>query len=125
MEHTVTDGEQKLSEYAKKLYHASALENWGAIVAAKLAPVFADPAEIDARKRQLEYDLDQNGVWKYGEKFTPEHFQKAQTLEKAGKLSHGAADIIKYLKPEKLAEIINTIAESRPGKLGGEKPISA
>ena len=73
---------------------------------------YANPTELDARKKELEYDMEKLGIKKYEEDFTDTHYQKILELQKQGKLSSGADQFLRMIKPEYLKLIMNTIAEN-------------
>jgi hypothetical protein len=108
--HAITDGVDLMSDKAKKLYKDSFKED-------KLNQQFSDymssPTELDARKKVFEYELEKNGIWKYGEIFTKEHLEKALKLSKEGKLSGDSNLFLDYIKHEKIPDIMNTIASNQ------------
>jgi len=122
MEHEITDGGLGMSERAKTLYQEAYN---GPRKDTKNGAYFSQPTELDARKKSFEFELEKNGVWKYGEPFTQEHLQKALQLEKEGKLTNDSQVFINYLKHDKIPEIMNTIAENRTVSPGGEASIKA
>ena len=73
-----------------------------------------DPAELDARKTEFEYELEKLNVWKYGETFTKEHLKEALRLQGGRKLSLGSEDFLLYLGAKKnvdlFIKIMNTLA---------------
>lgn len=107
LEHAVTDQEEHMSVYAKRLYARSYA---GPDTSTPDGKYFSRPTEMDARKRVFEYELERNGIWKYGETFTEEHLQKAIDLDIKGKLSAGATEFLLFTKPENIPVIMNTIA---------------
>lgn len=70
---------------------------------------FTNPTEIDARKRQLENDLESAGVWKYGELFTEKTLDDIKKLGAQGALSGGSIEFLMLIKPENLPGIMNTV----------------
>lgn len=122
MEHEVTEGERGMSETAKRLYKEAYA---GVGSETKIGAYLSKPEELDARKRVFEYELERNGIWKYGESFTQEHLQKALELRKAGKLTDDSQVFLDLLKPEKIPEIMNTIAGNRIPEQGKDKARSA
>ena len=73
---------------------------------------FNRTTERDARKKQLEYDLEKFGIKKYGEEFNDSHYEKILELQKAGKLSHGADQFVRMTEPEFFKKIMNEIASN-------------
>lgn len=73
---------------------------------------YSNPTEMDARKKQFEYDMERLGVKKYGEEFNDEHYKKIIELENEGKFSDGASEFIQIIKPEFMKQIMNEIADS-------------
>ncbi len=68
---------------------------------------FGDPTELDARKKELEFKMEELGIKKYGEEFTEKHLRKLLKLQKKGMIQN---DFLKMTKPEYLIKIMNTIA---------------
>lgn len=122
MEHEVTEGERGMSETAKRLYKEAYA---GVGSETKIGAYLSKPEELDARKRVFEYELERNGIWKYGESFTQEHLQKSLELRKAGKLTDDSQVFLDLLKHEKIPEIMNTIAGNRIPEQGKDKARSA
>lgn len=110
LKHAMTEGGW-LSNKALKLYAEAFVPS--PKIGKKSDEYVIDRGEIDAWKGEFEYELEKNGVWKYGENFTQEHLQKALKLQKEGKLSDQSESFLNYLKHEKIPEIMNTIAEQR------------
>lgn len=108
--HAMTDGGENISDHAKKLYAESYI---GPDVSTEDGKYLSKPTELDARKRVFEYELETNGIWQYGQPFTADHLAKALQLQKEGKFSQDAIDFLANLKPDKIPEIMNTIAENR------------
>jgi hypothetical protein len=67
-------------------------------------------SERYSRREVLIKDLENLGVWKYGQPFTQADYQKALELQKAGKLSRNGDQFIRMTKPEKFLDVMNTIA---------------
>lgn len=109
-EHAVTDSKIRMSERAKKLYS----ESYEPKGPGGKDEYYSKPWELDARKRTLEYDLERNGVWKYGQPFTEEHLRRALELGAEGKLEQDSVEFLRRIKLEKVVEIMNAIAENRP-----------
>lgn len=74
-----------------------------------------NPTERDARKKELEFEMEKYHIKKYGEAFTDEHYIRLVELLKAGKLSRGSEQFMRLTKPEFMKEIMNTIADSGEG----------
>ncbi len=107
-EHAITDDNKYMSRYAKNLYK----EAYRPLSsdAKEDNEYFSNPTEMNARKRVLEYELEQKGIWKYGETFTKDHLKKAIELMNQDKLSEGTTDFLKRIKLKNLPKIMNTIA---------------
>ncbi len=105
-QHQATDGSRGITEYAKDLY-SKAFDTTNINYK---QDYYSRPTELDARKKQLELELEKYGIKKYGEKFTPEHYKKMLELRKKVSLSQGAVDFIDLIKPEYFEKIMNTIA---------------
>lgn len=71
---------------------------------------YLSPAERDARKRVLEYEMDQLGIKKYDEIFKDEHIDILYELLVRGGLSRGSEEFLRMTKKEYLKQIFNTIA---------------
>lgn len=113
MTHQLTDAEILMSSYAKNLYSKS-------FDATRLTPYeledvlyFLDPTERDARKKVLEYEMDQLGIKKYGEPFTDKHLEILEKFQKEGVLSRGSDEFLRMTKKEYLIQIMNTIARNQ------------
>ncbi|OGE79412.1 MAG: hypothetical protein A2751_05250 [Candidatus Doudnabacteria bacterium RIFCSPHIGHO2_01_FULL_46_14] len=108
LEHAITDSILNMSDYAKKLYGGAYA---GPDRNTRRGEYLSNPTEMDARKRVFEHDLEKNGVWKYGETFTDEHYKKAIELYNARKLSPSAEEFLEIVRPSSISTIINTIAK--------------
>jgi len=73
---------------------------------------FSNPAEMYARKKVFEWDLERLGVKKYGERFTTEHYTKVIKLLREEKMSQGSLEFITIIKPKMLLRVMNEIADS-------------
>lgn len=71
------------------------------------------PTELDARKKELEYDLERHTDWKYGQPFTPKQIEQLQQLRKQGLLSYGSEQFLNVIKPEYLERIMNELADTK------------
>jgi hypothetical protein len=102
-----------MSEYAKNLYSkaydSTKVENT-MLDNRRMREYMGDPTEIDARKKELEHELERLGVKKYGERFTQEHYNKAWELMNKGKLSYQASRFLQIIKAEYIGEIMNNVA---------------
>jgi hypothetical protein len=111
-EHALTDGDREMSDYAKDLYKEAFEKDLKD--GDNMEAYYSDPTELDARKRQLEYDMEKMGIKKYSEPFTIRKFERVMKVYHKGKLSHGARDFLKHInlgnKGEYLKRIMNTIA---------------
>jgi hypothetical protein len=108
LEHAITEQEQGISAYAKKMYQESFVPD---PKNKNLNEYFSSPTELDARKKVFEYELEKFGIWKYSEKFTKEHLDKAIQLDQDRKLSQDSSDFLKYMKHGAIPSIMNTIAK--------------
>jgi len=82
----------------------------------KMDRYIASPAEIYARKKVLDIEMENLGIKKYGEKFTPQTYDNLMEAYKAGKLSSNAEEFIKMIRPEFFEEIFNTISYNSEDK---------
>jgi hypothetical protein len=82
---------------------------------------YGRPPEMDARKKELQYELEKLGVKKYGDTFTKEHYQMLQKLHKEGKLGEGADQFYRMIKPEYFLIIMNTVATVSPTTIPAEE----
>lgn len=73
---------------------------------------YSDPAEIYARKKQFEYDLERFGVKKNEDKFTMEHYKKAILLKEKGLLNEESEIFLYIIKPEMMEKVMNEISKS-------------
>lgn len=73
---------------------------------------FSKPAEMYARKKVFDYDLERLGIKKYGEEFTYDHYLKV--LKAQDQLSLDGLEFLKIIKPEKIVKIMNEIAFNDP-----------
>jgi hypothetical protein len=73
---------------------------------------FLNPIELDARKKEFEYEMEQLGVKKYGDTFTKEHYDQIIKLRGEGKFLDGTDQFIRMIKPEYFIEIMNGIAKN-------------
>lgn len=120
--HESTDGDSLLSSKADSLYRtafdSSMLNKKDEIeIESKYKKeynmtYYGRPTEIDARKKELEYELEKLGVKKYGDTFTKEHYLMLQELHKKGKLGDGADQFYRMIKPEYFLIIMNEIAKN-------------
>lgn len=120
--HDMTNGNDLISEKAKKLYRESfdtsnltsdELKQEIKYLINYNESYFNDPSERDVRKKALEYDMAKFGVKKYGEEFTGEHYKKLLELQKAGLLNEHSSDFLRMTKPEYFLQIMNEIAENK------------
>lgn len=117
-EHQITDGDNLITSYAKNLYKegfslkkAKLTENLIRNNDKKIWESYlSDPTEIDARKKELEFEMDKMLIKKYGEKFTEKHYKALKKLEKDGFLGERPAQFLKIIKHKDLIKIMNTIA---------------
>lgn len=139
-QHATTKGEAEISEYAKQLYKkafispedSSFVKNEKYInplipsyatdvthlnqhdqeAVLKHSSYLSNPTELDARKKQLEYDLERLGIKKYGEPTNDQVIQKMLKAVSLGKLSQGSKDFLFHIKPEYFKQVMNTIASN-------------
>lgn len=72
----------------------------------------SEPTELAARKRQLDYFLEESSIKKYGEIFTKKHYNILIELGKKGKLPFGIVQLLVSIKPEFFEEMMNTLANN-------------
>lgn len=123
--HSMTYGDLLMSDKATELYKKSYTDeklsagekhyddNYKKTYGAEY---YNNATERDARKKQLEYDMDRFGIKKYGEIFNETHYQKLLELQKEGKLSRGAEEFLRMTKPEYMEQIMNEIAANETGE---------
>lgn len=96
-EHATTDANLHMSVYADNLYKQVYV---GPSDKTEEGKYLSDPTEMDARKRNLEHQLEHFGLWKYGEPFTEKHLRKILKLAKEKKLYHDAAKFLEITNPQ-------------------------
>ncbi len=69
-------------------------------------------AERQVRKILLDIELEKQGIKNYGEKFTPEHYQKLKELDEQGKLGRGAGQFFRMTNKTDLEKIMNEVADN-------------
>ncbi len=111
--HDMTIGNFLLSKKAVEMYSESFDKS--RMIPGELERIeyLKDPTERDARKKQLEFELEELGVKKYGEEFTDAHYNKIIELQNLGKFSEGADQFIRMTKPSYFKKIMNEIAERK------------
>lgn len=112
-QHAATRGNQYLSRKAKKLYEESFDNTRLDKIDAGYATYLKEYTERDARKKELEYEAEQMGIIKAGQKITDEDYQKIMELYNKGKFTYGARQFIETTKPEYFLRIMNEIAENQ------------
>ncbi len=110
--HQSTWGNILMSEKAKGLYVESFDETHLSEAEKKMVRYYKNATERDARKKVLEYDMENLGIKKYGEKFTNEHYLKLLKIQKSGKLSADSEEFLRMTKPEYMEKVMNEIAEN-------------
>jgi hypothetical protein len=110
-QHQSTRGNMSMSDYAKDLYKKGfdpTKTTKEIVVNGRTGEeYFGTPTEMDARKKELELDMERFNIKKYGEKFTPKHLESLLKLQKKGIISN---EFLEMTKPEYLLKIMNTIA---------------
>lgn len=106
--HSSTRNGALLSSYARNLYTRS-FQPQRAFSADNLE-YLKDPDERNARKGELEYDMERLGIKKYEEKFSGEHYNKLMEAKKKGLLSQGSVEFLDTTNPLYLDRILHTIA---------------
>lgn len=114
-EHQITYGDFYLSDYAKNLYKSafdsSSVSNFMILKNRTSINYYSDPTELDAEKKQLEFELDRLGIKKYEEEFTMVHYKKIlYGITRGLFISGGAVSFIKHIKHSCIIKIMNTIA---------------
>jgi len=115
-EHEITIGNSRISKYAKDLYKKAfnAKKTTDKIVADGRTEkaYYGEATELDARKKQLEKELESLLIKRYGEKFTKEHYKIILKLIKENEFNFGtdSRKFIELIKPEYIEKIMNTIA---------------
>ena len=112
--HAITKAPLEITDSAwsllKKAYQKQGLFG---IFSAKDDGYYGYPAEMMARKKSLDRDLEKLGIKKYEGEFTSEHQKKLQEAYEKGQLSQDSVDFIKRLKEGYLKKILNEIAENK------------
>ena len=113
--HQSTNSATGMTERAKELYaqaYDSVAVGEGAYQPEKdyWIQYLKNPTELDARKKQLEMEMEKFGIKKYGEVFTKEHYKKIKKLYDEEKLGIGSQEFMMAIKPEYFVEIMNSIA---------------
>ncbi len=109
--HDMTFANMLLSKKALTLYTESFDQSRMSQGELEMIEYLKDPTERDARKKELEFELEKLGVKKYGEEFTDDHYRKMIELQKEQQFSNGADQFIRMTKPEYFKKIMNEIAE--------------
>lgn len=73
---------------------------------------YRSPTELLVRKKNLDRELEQLGIKKYGEKFSDQHYLKLLDLMYQGKLSDDTREFLEHIKSSKLAQVMNDLAVS-------------
>jgi hypothetical protein len=152
LEHGITDGDEKMSDYAESLYkkafsysgddndfineilsklpgitfnnekHLFELaatapqKSKDAYDRYKWMQYLKNPSELDARKKVFEHELEEKGIKKYDEKFTPELFNKIISPEIFNSLSPNSQEFLNHVNETYIYQIMNTVAETNPEK---------
>lgn len=110
--HYVTRGSSGITEYAKNLYK-EALD----LTYLKLRdnPFSLDymqrPEELDAHKKEFEFQFEKLTDWEYGQPFNTQHVKKARQLLNEGKFTSHVQNFLNVVKPEYIEVIMNTLAD--------------
>lgn len=123
-QHKVTEGKRDLSLKAKQLYgKAFSPDKINPELRSQEGYVeyMSDPTEIDARKKQFEYELEKLTDWQYGDPFTEEQVLQVKKLQQEGKFTRGATEFIELIKGEYFIEIMNTLAQNESDQGHGEE----
>lgn len=108
-QHIATLENEGLSDHARKLYSQSYKKSGHT---EEYEKYLQDNSERDARKKQLEYELEQLGIKTYSEPFTQKTFDTMMRLYRKGKFTYGPRQLIEGTKPEYFLQIMNEIAEN-------------
>lgn len=115
--HDMTFANILLSKKALTMYTESFDQSRMSQEELEMIEYLKDPTERDARKKELEFELEKLGVKKYGEEFTDDHYRKMIELQKEQQFSDGADQFIRMTKPEYFRKIMNEIAERKTANL--------
>lgn len=111
--HSVTRAEEGISQRAKDILSAAYLkQGFAHILAAPHDKHFSKPSELLAGKMALERDLERLGIWKYGEKFTRQHYENMMDAFKKGKISRPGGDFIQVIKKHHLGFVLDKVAKT-------------
>lgn len=111
--HDITDGRFGMSEYARKTYKEAFLPE--KLLESERKDYFSEPTELDARKKAVEYFMEQNNIKKYDEEFTEEHTKKLQKLLRRGIVTPhtNVEQFLRMTDSKYWPQIFNTIAENK------------
>ena len=104
-----------LSTYAKNLYKlafdSSKVDGKIIVAIGKTdREYYGDPKELDAMKKELEFELERLEIKKYEETFTHEHYVQIMQLINQGLFtSYRIKVFLKVIRPEFMEQIMNTI----------------
>jgi hypothetical protein len=117
LEHHVTEGEMGISPAAKWLYGRAFNSDYINQTYPEYAEYLSRPEEIDAFKREFEYNLEQITDWKYGEPFTPQLIEQIKKLRDEGKFNNGSQIFLDIIKPGYLMRVMNTLAQNESNQI--------
>jgi hypothetical protein len=114
LQHNATRNKFGMSKHAKELYaHSLNVEEIVTLYGTESderVDYLSNPTEMDARKKVLEWDMEQLGIKKYEDNFTDEHIDQLFDSLVWSQLSVNAKEFLLFTKREYLKEIMNTIA---------------
>lgn len=73
---------------------------------------YSKPDEMLAGKQDLDREMEELDIKKYGEKFTDKHFEKMMEAYREGKFSDRVNGFIKTIKPEYFKKIFDEVAKN-------------
>lgn len=124
LEHHVTEGKEGISPATNWLYGRAFN---GDYIGQKYpehpeyVEYFSRPEEIDAYKKEFEYDLEKLTDWHYGEPFTTKLLDEVQKLRDEEKLNDGSERFLDIIKPGYLMRVMNTLAQNSPDQGTGDE----
>lgn len=114
LEHAATGANFGLSNKARQIYGPSTFVRTRTTDehVIKYEDYLEKLTERDARKRQLEFEAERMGIWKYGQPYTEATQKKVMMLYKTGRFTYGVNQPIQSTTPEGLMEMMNKIAQT-------------
>ena len=113
--HSIVDKTEDISDLAKKIYRDAFREDYKH-PNPEYIKYLKNINELDAMRVSFEYEIEKLGIWKYGERFTQEHYKTIEKYYREKRLSLGAERFFEIIKPEKMLEMINTLASGAKSK---------